>query len=200
MKFEEIPFPCAHNDNFKLRIYYDLPKLEYAVVIYLNILQNPLTLYTDPTHMVPLRIHSSCLTGDIFHSKKCDCGDQLNYSMDYINKCGIGMLIYLPQEGRGIGLVNKIKAYKLQLTGLTTYEANNQLGFKDDERDFSVCLNILKDFKIRNIELLTSNPDKFRMFQRDPYIFNFTTKVIPINENKHNKKYLDEKKLFFARI
>ena len=194
MKYEEIPFPCVHNDNFKLRIYYDLLDLEYVVVIYLNLSMNFFNT------LVPIRIHSACFTGDILHSKKCDCGDQLNYSMDYINEKGYGMLMYLPQEGRGIGLVNKIKAYKLQLNGLTTYEANKKLGFKEDSRNFNVCLDIVKDFQIRSIELLTSNPDKFRIFQRDPYIFNFTTKVIPINQNKHNKKYLDEKKLFFARI
>ena len=150
--------------------------------------------------MVPVRIHSACLTGDAFHSLKCDCGGQLDYSLRYISNKGSGMLIYLPQEGRGIGLVNKIRAYKLQLQGLTTFEANKQLGFKEDSRKYDICLDILKDFIVRNVEMLTSNPSKYRMFQRSPYIRSFKTKKIPVTENKHNRKYLEDKRLFFAKL
>ena len=199
MKFDEIPFPCHYNENFKLRLYYDLPDLKYAIVLHLNILPGYATIDSD-VDMIPVRIHSACLTGDAFHSLKCDCGDQLDYSLKYISNKGRGMLIYLPQEGRGIGLVNKIQAYKLQLQGLTTFEANKQLGFKEDSRKYDICLDILKDFIVRNVEMLTSNPSKYRMFQRSPYIRSFKTKKIPVIENKHNRKYLEDKRLFFAKL
>jgi GTP cyclohydrolase II len=108
---------------------------------------------------VLVRIHSECMTGDVFHSKRCDCGEQLDYAMKRIAEEG-GVLIYLRQEGRGIGLINKLKAYNLQDKGLNTAEANVHLGFKADERRYDDAIAILEDLNIHKIKLLTNNPLK----------------------------------------
>lgn len=108
---------------------------------------------------VVMRIHSECLTGDLFGSKRCDCGQQLEKSLEIINR-EKGMLIYLRQEGRGIGLINKLKAYQLQDKGLNTIDANLHLGFEPDERDYEVASEILKDLNITSVRLLTNNPTK----------------------------------------
>lgn len=111
-----------------------------------------------------VRIHSECLTGDVFKSERCDCGDQLWESIHYFSEQG-GILIYLRQEGRGIGLYNKLDAYLLQENGCDTFEANNQLNFPDDLRNYKVAAQILKTMKIKSIRLLSNNPDKFRQLQ-----------------------------------
>ncbi len=118
---------------------------------------------TDFAETVNVRIHSECATGDIFSSVKCDCGEQLEYSMKYIHEYG-GVIVYLRQEGRGIGLVNKLKAYNLQDKGLDTREANLKLGFHEDPREYSQAIEILQGFEIKRIKLLTNNPLKINAF------------------------------------
>lgn len=139
-----------------------------------------------------VRIHSSCLTGDIFSSLKCDCRDQLITSLEKIGKAG-GVLIYLNQEGRGIGLGNKIKAYALQEKGLDTIEANKQLGLAADGRNYKIAAQILKDLQISQVILMTNNPDKAHQLKK--YGIR-VTKCMPVEiaPNQINKSYLKTKK------
>lgn len=114
----------------------------------------------DPRESVPVRLHSACLTGDVFGSRRCDCGDQLRLAIDKIAAMGGGVILYLDQEGRGLGLANKVRAYRLQDTGLDTVDANTALGFEDDERDYGVAARMLAMLGITRIRLLTNNPAK----------------------------------------
>lgn len=142
---------------------------------------------------VLVRMHSSCVTGDIFGSCRCDCGAQLHKSMEMIEKEGKGVIVYLNQEGRGIGLLNKLKAYKLQEEGLDTVEANVELGFKADERDYGVGAQILRDLGVRKIKLMTNNPKKRAGLIG--YGLEIVDNVeIKIKSNPHNEKYLQTKK------
>ncbi len=142
-----------------------------------------------------VRLHSSCFTGDLLDSLRCDCGDQLHMALDMISREGTGVLVYLPQEGRGIGLMEKLKAYALQDEGLDTVEANLALGFKADARDYGVGIQLLKDLGLTKVRLLTNNPKK-----TDAFIYGgFDLEVIdqvPIlpPSNEHNEKYLATKR------
>ncbi len=142
---------------------------------------------------VLVRVHSSCITGDIFHSMRCDCGDQLYKAMETIEKEGKGMILYMNQEGRGIGLVNKLKAYKLQEQGLDTVDANLQLGFKMDERDYGVGAQILRAMGVQKMRLMTNNPTKRAGLIG--YGLEIVENVpLAVKANPHNKKYLDTKR------
>ncbi len=150
-----------------------------------------LAIFTQNLPDIPIiRIHSECLTGDALGSLKCDCGDQLQYALKLINKKG-GMVIYLRQEGRGIGLFNKVNAYYLQDKGFDTVEANHQLGFEADMRDFSIVEKILKHFNIKKIKLLTNNPKKIFTFKEIEVIERIPIKM---ESNPHNENYLKTKK------
>lgn len=142
---------------------------------------------------MPVRIHSRCLTGDTLTSLRCDCRDQLEASMRYLEKKGCGVLIYLDQEGRGIGLANKIKAYALQDRGMDTVEANVHLGFGEDQRDYAVAADILREIGIESVALLTNNPDKIEDLGRHGIT---VVARIPLvtKMNRYNRKYMETKK------
>lgn len=147
----------------------------------------------DDEDEVLVRVHSSCVTGDILGSLRCDCGSQLKMAMNQINENGKGLLLYMNQEGRGIGLINKLKAYELQEKGFDTVEANHKLGFKMDHRDYGVGAQILKDLKIKKINLLTNNPKK-RIGLEGYGIKIVKNTKIEVTPNSYNLKYLETKR------
>jgi GTP cyclohydrolase II len=141
---------------------------------------------------VPVRLHSECLTGDVMGSLRCDCRDQLESALKKIGKMERGMVLYLRQEGRGIGLVNKIRAYNLQDEGLDTVEANLALGFRDDERDYAVAAHMLMSLKIESIQLMTNKPKKIDQLTR--YGIKVNGRIPHIVEpNEYNRFYLETK-------
>lgn len=147
----------------------------------------------DLDEPILVRVHSSCMTGDIFGSKRCECGEQLHKAMTEIEKEGKGVIVYMNQEGRGIGLMNKIKAYKLQEEGLDTVDANLHLGFKADERDYGVGASILRDLGVRKMRLMTNNPIK--RIGLEGYGLEIIENIpIEITPNKYNMFYMKTKK------
>jgi 3,4-dihydroxy 2-butanone 4-phosphate synthase/GTP cyclohydrolase II len=153
----------------------------------------------DSEKPVLVRVHSECMTGDIFGSLRCDCADQLHQAMAMIDAEGSGVIVYMRQEGRGIGLVNKLKAYELQRQGLDTVEANHKLGFKDDLREYGIGAQILVSLGVRQMRLLTNNPKK--MVGLEGYGLSITEQIpIEVEPNQHNKGYLECKRLKMGHI
>ena len=146
-----------------------------------------------PDEPILVRVHSSCATGDIFGSRRCDCGEQLQKAMQMVEKEGKGVILYMNQEGRGIGLMNKIKAYKLQEEGLDTVDANIHLGFKPDEREYGVGAEILQILGVKKMRLLTNNPVK--RIGLESYGLEIVENVpIEVEPNKYNRFYIETKK------
>ena len=177
---------------------------DFRAVVYENDVDNLLHIAMvkgeiDPEKPVLVRVHSECLTGDIFGSLRCDCGPQLYKAMRKMDDEGSGVLLYIRQEGRGIGLVNKIKAYALQEEGLDTVQANEELGFAPDLRNYGIGAQILVDLGVRKMRLLTNNPKK--MVGLDGYGLSITEQVpVEVEANEHNKCYLECKKLKMGHL
>jgi len=177
---------------------------DFKAIVYENEIDNLLHIAMvkgdiDPEKPVLARVHSECLTGDIFGSLRCDCGLQLHQAMTVIEKEGSGVLLYIRQEGRGIGLVNKIKAYALQDQGMDTVEANKELGFKPDMRNYGIGAQILVDLGVRKMRLMTNNPKK--MVGLDGYGLSIVEQIpIEFPANEHNKCYLECKKLKMGHL
>jgi 3,4-dihydroxy 2-butanone 4-phosphate synthase/GTP cyclohydrolase II len=172
---------------------------EFKIVVFENDIDDVLNIAMikgeiEPEKPILVRVHSECLTGDIFGSLRCDCGDQLRNAMEMMDKEGAGVLLYMRQEGRGIGLVNKIKAYALQDQGYDTVEANEQLGFKSDMRSYGIGAQILVSLGIRKMRLITNNPKK--MVGLQGYGLSIVDQVpIEVEPNEFNRCYLECKKL-----
>ncbi|MDY0398086.1 bifunctional 3,4-dihydroxy-2-butanone-4-phosphate synthase/GTP cyclohydrolase II [Desulfuromonas thiophila] len=171
---------------------------EFKAIVYENDVDNAhhvalIKGTIDPQQPTLVRVHSECLTGDVFGSQRCDCGQQLQAAMAQIDEAGSGVIIYMRQEGRGIGLVNKLKAYALQDCGHDTVEANEALGFKPDMRDYGIGAQILADLGVRQIRLMTNNPKK--MVGLQGYGLEVIERVpIEMPANRVNKRYLQTKK------
>lgn len=157
-----------------------------------------LSTKTNTDDTVNVRIHSECITGEVFHSKKCECGQQLDTAMQYIDEHG-GVVIYLRQEGRNIGIINKLKAYALQEKGLDTVEANLQLGLPADDRNFEIAIDMLKQLNISKINLLTNNPEKIKTVE-DSTIQLISRIPLQIAANDISLSYLKTKKDFFGHL
>jgi GTP cyclohydrolase II len=179
---EVAKLPTTHGD-FQVRIVKEAGFTEH-VIIYKGAIEN--------AGILDVRVHSECLTGEVLGSLRCDCDQQLDWALDHIETMGIGMVIYLRQEGRGIGLFNKIRAYALQDSGLDTVEANNELGFASDLRTYEVATEILDTLGISAINLITNNPRKVDALQK--HGIDIVRRIpILIEPNDHNRVYLKVK-------
>jgi len=174
---------------------------DFEIIVYTVDYENqePIALVfgdlTAPGPAPLVRMHSSCFTGDLIQSLRCDCGDQLHMALDMISREGRGALVYLPQEGRGIGLAQKIRAYALQDHGMDTVEANHALGFKADMRDYGVGLQILKDLGLQKVRLLTNNPKKTQAFNLRGFDLRVVDQVPIVSPtNTHNQRYMETKR------
>ncbi|ODA27929.1 bifunctional 3,4-dihydroxy-2-butanone-4-phosphate synthase/GTP cyclohydrolase II [Planctopirus hydrillae] len=175
----EVPLNTREYGQFKVIAY----RVEHDDQQPLALVWGDLASATNPL----VRVHSSCFTGDVLDSLRCDCGDQLHLAMRMINSAGAGAVIYLPQEGRGIGLTAKLKAYMLQDEGYDTVEANHKLGFKSDSRDYMIGLQILKDLGLSSIRLLTNNPKKMQAFPAfDLDVVEQVPIIAPDDENRRH--------------
>ena len=182
--YAEAPLPTEHGD-FRAIVYRETRTgIEHVALVFGEVGGPKGTL---------VRVHSECLTGEAFGSLKCDCRDQLDGALDRIAKNGAGAVIYLRQEGRGIGLGNKIRAYALQARGADTYEANRKLGFADDLRRYDVAAEILRHLKIQKIDLITNNPQKVAALAAEG--IEVASRVPSRGQvNPHNRGYLETKR------
>ncbi|SEF92344.1 GTP cyclohydrolase II [Halpernia humi] len=153
---------------------------------------------TDFSKPVNVRFHSECITGEVFHSKKCECGQQLDAAMKYMAE-NTGIIVYLRQEGRNIGIINKLKAYALQEQGFDTVEANLKLGLPADDRDFTVAIEILKKLGIAEVNLLTNNPLKLDAVEKSTVTLNSRI-ALQMPSTKESKEYLQTKKSYFGHL
>ena len=153
---------------------------------------------TDLEKPTNVRIHSECITGEVFHSKKCECGEQLDSAMKYMQENG-GIILYLRQEGRNIGIINKLKAYALQEKGLDTVQANLQLGLPADDRDFSVAIDMLEQIGVKSVNLMTNNPEKIK-FIKDSNIGYNSRIPLQIKSNEASASYLKTKRDYFGHL
>ena len=174
--------------EFLLHAYLEERESE-AALVHLALVRGSIDSESRPL----LRIHSECLTGDLLASIRCDCGEQLDQALAAIGDAPAGILIYLRQEGRGIGLLNKLRAYNLQDEGLDTVEANIHLGFEPDERDYSVAVDILEDLGVMAIRLLTNNPNKVAAFERSRVRVIERVPLV-VSETAENANYLETKR------
>ncbi|MEA3470376.1 MAG: GTP cyclohydrolase II, partial [Thermodesulfobacteriota bacterium] len=177
--------PTKYGGEFQIIVYEnDVDEMKHIALVKGDI---------KPDDEVLVRVHSECVTGDLFGSLRCDCGDQLHTAMGMVEKEGKGVIVYMHQEGRGIGLANKIKAYHLQENGLDTVEANIELGFKDDLRDYGIGAQILVDLGVKKMRLMTNNPKK--IVGLEGYDVEVVERVpIEIKPNDKNIRYLKAKK------
>ncbi|BAP32091.1 GTP cyclohydrolase II [Chryseobacterium sp. StRB126] len=153
---------------------------------------------TDFAGTVNVRFHSECITGEVFHSKKCECGQQLDAAMKYMSENG-GVIIYLRQEGRNIGIINKLRAYELQEQGWDTVDANLKLGLPADGRNFDMAVEMLAILKIKEINLLTNNPEKIKSVENSNIVLNSRI-PLEIDSNEVNESYLLKKKNYFGHL
>lgn len=153
---------------------------------------------TDLEKPTNVRIHSECITGEVFHSKKCECGEQLDAAMKFMQENG-GIILYLRQEGRNIGIINKLKAYALQEKGLDTVQANLQLGLPADDRDFSVAIDMLEQIGVKSVNLMTNNPEKIRFIKNSNIAYNSRI-PLQIKSNDDSASYLKTKKDYFGHL
>lgn len=187
----ETVIPTIHGSDFKTIVYEN----QVDDLLHIAMVKGEI----DSTKPVLVRVHSECLTGDIFGSLRCDCGEQLHKAMEMIEKEGLGVLLYIRQEGRGIGLVNKIKAYALQDQGFDTVEANEKLGFKPDLRNYGIGAQILVDLGARKMRLITNNPKK--MVGLEGYGLSVVEQIATdIKPNEYNRCYLECKKLKMGHL
>jgi 3,4-dihydroxy 2-butanone 4-phosphate synthase/GTP cyclohydrolase II len=189
-RLEIVSLPTDYGD-FRLHLYRSVIDDVHHLALVKGVISSD-----DP---ILVRVHSECLTGDVFGSRRCDCGDQLHAALQHIDDAGSGVLVYMRQEGRGIGLAAKIRAYELQEQGLDTVEANEKLGYPMDLREYGIGAQILFDLGVRHIRLLTNNPKK--VVGLEGYGLNIVEQLpIKAVANPHNARYLQTKRLKMGHL